>query len=104
MANPSKAKGTKGENEVKAILEGWGYAVQRTAPGSKYDLRAVPYGAEYEDAPPLHVLATRPDRGRWLFTFDPAELSQGSEYRQWLVEVKRYARFSLHTIFEGKFT
>lgn len=50
-------------------------------------------------------LATRPDRGQWLVTIRLDDLfhilrEHGDSAH---IEVKRYARFALHTIFEKKF-
>lgn len=105
LANPSKKKGTAGEAEVKAILSQVGLTALRTSPGENYDLRI----AGRPSNEPFQVLATRPDRGEWLATLrltDLAELlryyNQGDIYGA-EIEVKRYARFSLHTIFNKKF-
>lgn len=106
MSNPSKAKGTGGENEVRDILLEAGHAARRTSPGLPYDV-FVPGRGTTE---PFQVLATRPDRGRWLATVpleDLAELvryyNRGEANYGMQVEVKRYSRFALHTIFESKF-
>ena len=109
MANPSKAKGTGGETELLRALETYGLdGLRRTSPGQLFDI-------ERDGHNPVEALATRPDHGQWLVTVkldDFAEmyaaLDQDSqdEWRRWVglrIEVKRYKRFSLHTIFEGKF-
>jgi hypothetical protein len=105
VSNPPKAKGTNGENEVKALFADWTVEVDRTHPGVNYDLRRPGY------EPPYQLLFTRPDRGRWLVTLDAAVFAQMVSVIDGLVgedkrieaEVKRYRRFSLHTIFESKF-
>ena len=53
----------------------------------------------------MEALATRPDRGRWLITIpieDYLTLLGPSEYGA-DVEVKRYARFAIHAIYEDTF-
>lgn len=99
MANPSKKKGTQGENEVVQIFRAVGFRhVKRTSPGVNYDVDVI-------GDHPVQVLATRPDRGRWLATLpldDLAALMASSDIGG-QVEVKRYAKFSLHTIYEKKF-
>lgn len=109
MANPSKKKGTGGETELLRLLADEGLAFVRTPPTTTYDLtNEVPGRLELT---PLEVLATRPDRGQWLVTMrleDFAHLLRQSDANydgvwETHVEVKRYARFALHTIFESKF-
>lgn len=107
MANPSKQKGTGAETELKGKLGELGIEVHRTAASSTYDLDRgnQPEGHE--------VLATRPDHGRWLVTVtleDWAALIRAADGHYQLsepgaihIEVKRYSRFALHTIFEKKF-
>lgn len=102
MANPSKQKGTGGETELLRLLEL--DEMKRTPPGTLWDLERPGVGT-------VDVLATRPDRGRWLVTLDARdfrELYQAAETIRYepiglRIEVKRYRRFSLHTIFESKF-
>lgn len=109
MSNPSKQKGTAGETELKRLLDGFGLPFERTPASSTYDLtNANPTRLELL---PIEVLATRPDRGRWLVTMDLSDfaallsLTYAQEYGHWEthIEVKRYARFALHNIFEKKF-
>jgi hypothetical protein len=106
MANPSKQKGTAGETELKRILEIEGLVFNRMPASADYDLtNAVPGRLELQ---PLEVLATRPNRGRWLMSMrvpDFAHLLKLTGELPWEthIEVKRFARFSHHTIFEGKF-
>jgi len=112
MSNPSKAKGTGGETELLRLLDDEGLKFVRMPASADYDLtNATPNRLELE---PLEVLATRPDRGQWLVTMrakDFAALLGFTEDMSYPVpgpwethiEVKRYARFSLHTIFENKF-
>lgn len=103
MANPPKKKGTGGETELLRLLENHHPGITRTQPGELYDLRAP------GELPPFQILATRPDRGQWLITMsldDYLSLTPANTHgyrRQVHIEVKRYARFSLHTIFEKKF-
>lgn len=109
MANPPRKKGTGGETELIALLDANGLTMRRTPASSPYDLLREGLGD------PLEALATRPDRGRWLVTLraedfaqlvvqrDANALANGRPARPVHVEVKRYARFSLHSIFEGKF-
>lgn len=99
MANPPKKKGTGGETELLRLFAGDGIVLHRTAAGTAWDLEGVGEGL------PVEILATRPDRGEWLLTLryrDAARLLKGSPFAL-RVESKRYARFSLHRIFEGKF-
>jgi hypothetical protein len=107
MANPPKKKGTGGETELLRLLSDEGLAFVRTPPTSTYDLtNSLPGRLELE---PLEVLATRPDRGQWLVTMRADQFAQlllsynDPDVWETHIEVKRYARFSLHTIFEGKF-
>jgi hypothetical protein len=105
MANPSKKKGTAGENEVRDLLAAAGIEVHRTAAGTRYDLERIgPFAVE--------ALATRPDRGQWLFTVDAATfaalvnaftvvgLSEGFPVNGLQVEVKRRKKFALHTLWD----
>lgn len=115
MANAPKQKGTGGETELGRLLAEEQLAFVRTPPTTEYDLtNATPGALELE---PLEVLATRPDRGQWLMTMrleDFAALMRA--HQDWgvsaynargpwetHVEVKRYARFAHHSIFERKF-
>jgi hypothetical protein len=109
MANPSKKKGTAAENEVITGLYDADMTFRRTLPGTPWD---VERNSDDDGADEwLFVLATRPDYGRWLVTMSLADFA-------WLlrnlkddafysvspkIEVKRYARFSLHRIWEEKF-
>jgi len=103
MANPSKKKGTA---EETAVVRAWQDAVgaqfvRRTSPGTNYDV-LVDGNSVCE---PIEALVTRPDRGQRLYTLREADfisLVAGSP-RPVHIEVKRYARFALHTIFEKKF-
>lgn len=107
----SKQKGTGGETELRKLLEDYGLLFVRTPASSDYDLtNARPDRMELE---PLEVLATRPDRGEWLMTMrleDFAMLLEATAANPWSpgviethIEVKRYARFALHTIWNKKF-
>lgn len=107
MANPPKQKGTAAETELVRKLNEWfGEGVfKRNETNGLYDI----FRPEHETPGmvPFEVLATRPDRGQWLLTMnfdDFCGLLEGE--RPWCpvhIEVKRYARFSLHSIFEKKF-
>lgn len=100
----SKQKGTGGETELLRMMETVGFVVRRTTPGERYDLDVtVGRWPIFERA--VEVLATRPDHGRWLVTVDLPDFMDmlmhsglGAH-----IEVKRYKRFSLHAIYEGKF-
>lgn len=114
MSNPSKQKGTGGETELLRLLQDGPY-------GSAFrGLVRAPASAEVDLLQPgdndmeatFNALATRPDRGEWLITMRVrdferlmmSELFDGKGDLPGLaIEVKRYARFSLHTIFAGKF-
>ena len=101
MANPPKKKGTGGETELLRLLAKLpGSTLVRTPASSNVDL-ARPGGE-----PVINVLATRPDRGEWLITMDLETfktLVWAWERSALRVEVKRYARFALHAIWQKKF-
>ena len=102
MSNPSKQKGTGGETELKAELEESIPGLVRTPPTMNVDLWRI----GDEGAVVHELLATRPDRGQWLITMDLdtfRELIADCEECQFEIEVKRYARFSLHAIWDKKF-
>lgn len=101
MANPPKAKGTGGEREVltKAI-SAYGLDATRTPASATYDI-----AVRGSTGRTIQVLATRPDHGRWLATIPLDDLfhmlqEHGDNAR---IEVKRYRRFALHTIWDRKF-
>jgi hypothetical protein len=108
MANPSKAKGTGAETELRLELLGRGIVVVRNPAGDPIDLDRP--GPEAFD-----ILATRPDRGEWLLsmglddfarlmkTYDATGEEVSLPDSGLHIEVKRYARFAHHTIFESKF-
>ena len=103
MANPSKQKGTAEETAIVGtwLLKHPGVAVYRTSPGMPYDVVVSGDDPIWQ----IDVLSTRPDRGTRLYTLRESDfmdlwaLSQPEVH----IESKRYARFALHTIFEGKF-
>lgn len=105
MANPAKQKGTGGETELVGELNGrFGPdTFRRSWANAAYDLYRV--ATEFPHLQPVEALATRPDRGRWLVTVDLHDFMDLIEGHKLPVhiEVKRYARFALHTIFEQKF-
>lgn len=101
-----RQKGTGGEREVLNTLKAFGFPAVRNPAAALWDITSPSYMTEL-GAEPLEVLATRPDRGRWLATVDLVSLtswlSQLEDRPELRVEVKRYARFSLHSIYEKKF-
>jgi hypothetical protein len=103
VANPPKQKGTGGELEVVHSAQALGLAAERTSPGMNYDVRV--HSARDTDVAFIDVLATRPDRGRWLATVNMDDLFALMALTRTggHVEVKRYARFALHSLFEEKF-
>lgn len=115
MTNPPKKKGTGGETELLRLLAAQGITFLRTPASTPYDLEHFGTSFDPNDKPMLiEALATRPDRGQWLVTVDLPTfaillnglmhaLAAMDEEPDVHIEVKRYARFSLHTIFEGKF-
>lgn len=115
MTNRPKAKGTKGETELRILLEEQGLSFRRTAPTFEWDLDNAEPG--FLELYPLEVLATRPDNGEWLMTMRlenfvdlltaHRELT-GNLYNvqhvwETHIEVKRYKKFAHHTLFEEKF-
>lgn len=115
MANPSKHKGTDGETELLRLLnERVGpFLLRRSPSGALADLYqdALDGSSAFELEDMIDVLATRPDFGEWLVTLRATDLRE-ILYALWAntgsrlalrIEVKRYKRFSLHTIFAGKF-
>lgn len=101
MANPPKKKGTAAETELLRLLRDYRLSAMRTSPGMEYDIHVT---SELEDGS-VDALATRPDRGQWLVTIPLREFAELLAYRGYgaRIEVKRYRRFALHTIFENKF-
>jgi Holliday junction resolvase len=102
MANPPRKKGTAGETELVRLLDAHGLRVRRTPASSTFDL--IREGA-LDPYPVVEALATRPDRGRWLVTLRAEEFARllANSIVEVHVEVKRYKRFSLHSLFERKF-
>lgn len=95
MANPSKKKGTGGENEVLALFKAYGYeSMRRTPAGTRWDLETDGFRPAYK------VLAIRPDRDKWLFVIDQDTLFSllDMDMHQLQVEVKRRAKSALHTM------
>lgn len=108
MSNPSKQKGTGEETRiVRAWNQYFGRCVARRNPASATFDITVEAGAPIH--PPLQVLATRADRGECLYTLrelDFMHLFGSYEFNESTpihIESKRYARFSLHAIFQKKF-
>lgn len=100
MANPPKQKGTGGEREVLRAALDKGLEAGRTPASSTFDIFV-----RGSTGRTVRVLATRPNQGRWLATI-PLEdllhlLSQHGDNAE--IEVKRYAKFAHHTIYDKKF-
>ena len=96
-----RQKGTRGETELKRVLEElFGRAFRRTSPGSAWDLETIDNAY---DQGPINIVATRPDRGRWLLSMPPDHWQKDPFSQEIRVEVKRYARFALHKIYEETF-
>jgi hypothetical protein len=98
------------ENEVIEGLEGSDITFRRTSTGVPWDVERNRYPDRDESGDKwMFILATRPDHGRWLVTMSLEDFA-------WLLRhlkddafysvnpkigVKRYARFSLHRIWEA---
>lgn len=100
LANPPKNKGTGGEREVLNALLDKGLEARRTSASSTFDI-----DVRGGTGRTLAVLCTRPDNGRWLATLSLDDLchllaSHGDGAH---IEVKRYAKFAHHTIWNKKF-
>ena len=101
MANPPRKKGTGGETELLGLLRDIAPTLARTPASSVIDLQRL--GPE-----PINVLATRPDNGQWLMTVALEDFRRMVTGKVPLevglnVEVKRYRKFSLHSIWNAKF-
>jgi len=105
MANPPRQKGTGGETELLRLLDIDGLV--RNPSSSLIDLSRPGWN------PALEVLATRPDHGQWLFTMNRRDFQHlvgifdevKDPFVQHLdIEVKRYSRFAMHSIFEQKYS
>lgn len=103
MANPPRQKGTSGERELLRLLNEKGFKFVRRSAGARTDLR---HEATYKvkNPPTFTVLATRPDRGQWLFTIDLDTFTTvfGPEVENIEIEVKRRKRFSIHQLYEDE--
>jgi hypothetical protein len=120
VANPSRKKGTTGEVELRDRLNAMGtsgapgevgqvFKLVRREAGARTDLRQEPFEGEGGlDIQQLAVLATRPDRGRWLITMT-LDLFEEMMYAAWVrtgsrpeleIEVKRRAKIAHHSLFE----
>lgn len=100
MANPPKKKGTGYETEVVSRGKDFGLDIFRTSPGMPYDVEVRGNTGRI-----IEALTARADRGRSLVLIPLddlfhmlAEHGDGAH-----IECKRYARVSLHTIYERKF-
>jgi hypothetical protein len=110
VSNPPRQKGT---TEETAVVNDWNWDFVTP----KYKARRMPASSVYDiqvegAAPPADVLMTRADYGERLVTLrfqdfaeiwanaNAGELDLAPELH---IEVKRYKRFSLHTIFFKKF-
>lgn len=99
MSNPPRRKGTAGERELLELLRVRWPRLRRTAASSSWDLEQL------GDGEPVRVLAIRVDRGEWLCTVDLDSLlalAEGHEDVNVRIEVKRFARFALHTLWRKK--
>jgi hypothetical protein len=100
--NPPRAKGTKGETELLRLLNAKGFSFVRRGAGARTDLRHVgsKHGGTYQ------ILATRPDKGRWLFVLDLDALTEllAPEMDNIDIEVKRRKKFAHHTLYEDEIT
>jgi hypothetical protein len=106
MSNPPKQKGTGGETELLRLLEA--YMPERTwrkcENGHPWDIETVDDHEDNITGHVIRILATRPDRGRWLLSMPLEAWSDGDRFVDPIqVEVKRHARFAHHSIFESKF-
>lgn len=103
MANAPKKKGTAGETELRKILFRNGIDVHRTSAGRVYDLERTGLDGET----PVQALATRPDKGQWLVTMSLDDFMWMFNFLSPTIplhiEVKRYVRFALHSIWNKKF-
>lgn len=100
-----KDKGTKGENEVLAILEDLtGRKFHRTPPGCKWDIESTDDYTFGDPLPVINILAIRPDRGEWLFSMTPRGWFDDPSRCPIHVEVKRFATSRIHSIFKEKFS
>lgn len=96
----SKIKGTGGERELKALLtQLCNRRFRKTGAGEPWDLEAP--GTNEEE--PIQILATRPDRGRWLLTMTPWDYTKSWATTEIRVEVKRWAKFWHHSEYEETF-
>lgn len=109
----SKQKGTGGETELLRLLATRGIFVVRKPASAPYDLDRP--GTEENDDLTVKVLATRPNRGQWLFTVDlhtfailinaldfAANVMGGVAPLQ--IEVKRWRSFPQHTLWRKEMT
>lgn len=101
MTNRSRRKGTDGENDVKQLLEEiTGRPFRRTSAGCRWDLETA--DGIGRDGEPIHILATRPDRGQWLCLMSPHDWFADPSAEEIRVEVKRKKTYSHHSLFNGK--
>lgn len=94
----SRQKGTGGERELARKLEASGFTVIRREFGARTDLRIPGVVGD------LFVLATRPDRGDWLFTVDyDTFVDLAAPYpASFDLEVKRWKQFAHHSLFRDE--
>jgi hypothetical protein len=106
VSNPPKQKGTGGETELLRLLGIPGLV--RNPSSAIVDLSRVGW-----DNHPIRALATRPDRGRWLFSIGLPQfkrlvaledMASDPFENQIDIEVKRYRKFAHHSLYEGKFS
>lgn len=101
MSNPPRQKGTQGETELLRLLNEKGFKFVRRPAGARTDLRHEAT-TKWDGAPILTLLATRPDRGNWLFTIDLETFCAvfAPEVDNIEIEVKRRKKFAHHSLFE----
>lgn len=90
------------------LIQAFEYPAVRNPASAVWDITAPNAESMSLGADPLRILATRPDRGRWLGTVDLITLMEWLCRLEGLrpelhVEVKRYRKFAHHTLYEETF-
>ena len=101
MTNRPRAKGTRGETELLRYLNERLGGFRRTPASTRWDLERDGEGV------PIHVVATRPDRGSWIFLVSATDFTRLVEGFYLTdppvhVEVKRRKTYAHHSLFDGK--
>lgn len=101
MANPPRAKGTSGETELLRLLNEKGFKFVRRPAGARTDLRHSA-SKQLPGTPLITLLATRPDRGQWLFTINLDDFCYlfAPDMENIEIEVKRRKKFAHHSLYE----